>query len=65
MDENSGGTPMADKPDEDSAVFCRILRDCFVERPVYGGIDLTRGDIWILRWRTIEERVKRGDVELI
>lgn len=56
---------MVDKPDEDTAVFCRVLRDCFVSRPVYGGIDLARGDIWLLRWRTIVERVKRGDVELI
>lgn len=65
MDDTQGGVSMVDKPDEDSAVFCRVLRDCYVERPVYGGIDLARGDIWVLRWRTIAESVKRGDVELI
>ncbi|CAK1364881.1 DNA replication complex GINS protein SLD5 [Cercospora beticola] len=65
MDDSSGGVHMVDKPDEDAAVFCRVLRDCYVERPVYGGIDMVRGDIWVLRWSNIAERVKRGDVELI
>lgn len=65
MDDSSGGIAMVDKPDEDSTVFCRVLRDCYVDRPVYGGLDLLRGDVWILRWRTIAESVKRGDVELI
>ncbi|EME84540.1 uncharacterized protein MYCFIDRAFT_195556 [Pseudocercospora fijiensis CIRAD86] len=65
LDDTGGGVSMIDKPDDDTAVFCRVLRDCFVERPVYGGIDMVRGDIWVLRWSTIREKVKIGDVELI
>lgn len=65
LDDTGGGVSMVEKPDEDTAVFCRVLRDCYVERPVYGGIDLVRGDVWVLRWNTIKERVGRGDVELI
>lgn len=56
---------MVDKPDEDTAVFCRVLRDCEVQRPVYGDIALTRGDVWILRWSTIADRVRQGDMELV
>ncbi|KXS98819.1 hypothetical protein AC578_2056 [Pseudocercospora eumusae] len=65
LDDTGGGVSMVDKPDEDTAVFCRALRDCFVERPVYGGIDMVRGDIWVLRWSAIREKVRMGDVELI
>ncbi|KAI5361997.1 Putative DNA replication complex GINS protein SLD5 [Septoria linicola] len=65
MDDASGGVTMIDRPDEDKAVFCRVLRDCYVERPPYGTVDLARGDIWLLRWSTIADRVKRGDVELV
>lgn len=65
LDDTGGGISMVDRPDEDTAVFCRVLRDCYVDRPVYGGIDLARGDIWVLRWSTIKEKVERGDTELI
>jgi len=26
---------------------------------------LTRGDVWVMRWSTVREAVRRGDVELI
>jgi GINS complex subunit 4 len=65
LDDTSGGPSIVDAPDGDAAVFCRVLRDCYAERPVFGGIELSRGDIWVLRWSTIAESVRRGDVELI
>ena len=60
---------MVDKPDEDTAVFCRVLRDAgSVE--VFGQegtsvVELRRGDVWVLRWSAVKEGVGRGDVELI
>ena len=60
---------MVDKPDEDSAVFCRVLRDAgSVEvqgEAGVGDVDLKRGDVWVLRWSAVKEGVVRGDVELI
>lgn len=56
---------MIDKPDDDTAVFCRVLRDGYAERPVDGDVELKRGDVWVLRWSSVRENVHRGDVELI
>lgn len=56
---------MVDKPDEDTAVFCRVLRDGFAQRPADDDIELKRGDIWVLRWSAIKDSVWSGDVELI
>ena len=60
---------MVDKPDEDSAVFCRVLRDAgSVEiqgETGVGNVDLKRGDVWVLRWSAIQDAVVRGEVELI
>lgn len=69
LDDTSGGISMVDKPDEDSAVFCRVLRDAGnVEvqgETGVGEVDLKRGDVWVLRWRDIRDGVVQGDVELI
>lgn len=65
LDDTTGGIGMVDKPDDDTAVFCRILRDGFVSRPPDDDIDLKRGDVWVLRWTTIRDRVRSGDAELI
>ena len=60
---------MVDKPDEDSAVFCRVLRNAGtvdiqgVEKVVQ--VELRRGDVWVLRWRDIRDAVRKGEVELI
>lgn len=60
---------MVDKPEEDSAVFCRVLRDpSNVEiqgEAATTDVELRRGDIWVLRWSAVSEAVRRGDVELI
>ena len=60
---------MVDKPDEDTATFCRVLRDAgTVEvqgEAGVGDVELKRGDIWVLRWSSIREAVVKGDVECI
>lgn len=60
---------MVDKPDEDRAIFCRVLRDAgSVELQGAAGVgeaELKRGDVWVLRWSAVKEAVTRGDVELI
>lgn len=69
MDDTSGGISMVDKPDEDTAVFSRVLRDTG-QVDIHGETetsqaDLTRGDVWVLRWSAVKEKVENGDVELI
>lgn len=60
---------MIDAPDADAAVFCRVLRDCGVV--AVGGVDeetevdMNRGDVLVVRWSVVRERVLAGDVELI
>jgi GINS complex subunit 4 len=58
---------MIDKPDAEKAVFVRVLRDC-------GGLyiegadvrcDFKKGDVWVIRWSAVKDKVQRGDVELI
>ncbi|CAK3998380.1 dna replication complex gins sld5 [Lecanosticta acicola] len=65
LDDTGGGISMVDKPDEDTAVFCRVLRDGYALRPVDDDIELKRGDVWVLRWSAVKESVRKGDVELI
>lgn len=60
---------MVDKPDEDTAVFVRVLRDAGTveiqgEQGV-GEVELKRGDVWVLRWRDVRKGVEAGDVECI
>jgi len=60
---------MIDAPDADAAVFVRVLRDCGTlevqgEQGV-GEVELRRGDVWVLRWTGVRERVLQGDCELI
>lgn len=65
LDDTGGGVSMVDKPDEDTAVFCRVLKDGYAERPAEEDVELKRGDIWVLRWSAIKKNVQKGDVELI
>lgn len=69
LDDTAGGISMVDKPDQDSAVFCRVLRDAdTVDVQGEQGaseVELRRGDVWVLRWRDIKDGVRKGDVELI
>ncbi|KAF2876799.1 hypothetical protein BDV95DRAFT_483245 [Massariosphaeria phaeospora] len=67
LDDTTGGISMIDKPDEDAAVFCRCLRD--VGEILVEGTDIrfemTRGDVYVVRWSAIRGFVKSGDAELI
>lgn len=61
---------MVDTPDEEAAVFCRVLRDVEARVEIQGEgevseAELKRGDVWVLRWRGVKDAVVRGDVELI
>ncbi|KAF2858830.1 GINS complex, Sld5 component [Piedraia hortae CBS 480.64] len=69
LDDTSGGISMVDAPESDSVVFCRVMRDAGRLRlhgesgPVR--VELKRGDVWVLRWSSVVQLVKKGDVELI
>ena len=60
---------MVDKPDEDTAVFVRVLREAgTVEiqgEQGMGEVELKRGDVWVLRWKDVRAGVENGDVECI
>jgi GINS complex subunit 4 len=60
---------MVDKPDEESAVFCRVLRDAgsveVMGETATTDVDLKRGDLWLLRWSAIKDATLKGDVELV
>ena len=58
---------MIDKPDEDAAVFVRVLRDVG-ELEIEGTdkrFEMKRGDVWVVRWSAIKGWVWSGDLELI
>ena len=62
---------MIEEPDMDSAVFCRVVRDpvgvdAMVRIPGTGTeFEVTKGDIYIVRYSAVREFIGRGDVELI
>jgi GINS complex subunit 4 len=58
---------MIDAPDADTAVFCRALRDVW-EVTVTGtdrAFEMKRGDVRVVRWSAIREKVLDGDIELV
>lgn len=69
LDDTAGGVSMVDKPDEETAVFCRVLRDAgsveIMGETATTDIDLKRGDLWLLRWSAIRDATLKGDVELV
>ncbi|KAF1916233.1 hypothetical protein BDU57DRAFT_224043 [Ampelomyces quisqualis] len=70
LDDTTGGISMADKPDEDKAVFVRALRDVgdiFVEG-TDRRFEMKRGDVWVVRWSAVKQWAVgsgTGDVELM
>ncbi|KAF2101604.1 GINS complex, Sld5 component [Rhizodiscina lignyota] len=67
LDDTAGGVSMVDAPDLDSAVFVRVLKDVGVVS-VEGTdtiFEMQRGDVFVVRWRVVRERVLVGDAELI
>jgi len=68
LDDTVGGIPMVEKPDADYAVFIRALIDSPYPVQVEGteiSIEMQRGNIYIVRWSAIKDRVLDGEVELI
>lgn len=67
LDDNVGGVSMVDTPDLDTAVFCRVLRDVGVVsvEGTDAEFEMRRGDVFVVRWSLVRERVRAGDVELI
>jgi GINS complex subunit 4 len=67
LDDTAGGISMVDRPDVEKAVFVRVLRDCG-EVGVPGTdvrAEFKRGDVWVLRWSAVREKVLDGDVEVM
>ena len=59
---------MVDQPDVDKAVFVRALRDHHEPIVVEGtdiDFEMTRGEIYVVRWSAVRERVLEGGAELI
>ena len=58
---------MIDGPDRDTAVFCRVLRDSgmVTVEGTDSTFEMLKGDVFIVRWSSIRERVMNGDIELV
>ncbi|MCJ1355629.1 MAG: GINS complex subunit [Icmadophila ericetorum] len=68
LDDTAGGISMIELPDADKAVFVRGLRDVTEPITVEGtdiAFDLKRGEINVVRWSVIRDRVEAGDAELL
>jgi len=67
LDDTAGGISMVERPDVEKAVFVRVLRDC--GEVVVPGTDvraeMRRGDVWVVRWSAVRDKVLHGDVEVI
>lgn len=59
---------MIEQPDMDKAVFVRALRDIHEPVVVEGtdiAFEMSRGNIFVVRWSAVREIVLAGDAELI
>lgn len=67
LDDTAGGISMIDRPDTEKAVFIRVLRDCGAVTVEGADVrcEFRKGDIWVIRWNAVKEKVQLGDVELI
>jgi GINS complex subunit 4 len=67
LDDTAGGISMVERPDVERAVFVRVLRDCG-EVSVPGTdvrAEFRRGDVWVVRWSAVKDKVLGGDVEVV
>ncbi|KAE9970211.1 hypothetical protein BLS_005016 [Venturia inaequalis] len=67
LDDTAGGISMIDRPDAEKAVFVRVLRDCGAVTVEGADVrcEFRKGDVWVIRWNAVREKVQLGDVELI
>ena len=61
---------MVEEPDLDSAVFCRVVRELregeeLVVKGTDARVELSRGDVVVVRYRAVRKWVLGGEVELI
>jgi GINS complex subunit 4 len=59
---------MIDKPDAETAVFIRLLRDTVVEgkgRDADDQMEGRSGEVVVVRWADAKELVRNGDAELV
>ncbi len=67
LDDTAGGISMIEAPDQDTAVFCRVLQNVGVVA-VEGTdavFEMNRGDVYVVRWSIVRDKVKAGLIELI
>ncbi|KAK5046453.1 hypothetical protein LTR84_008256 [Exophiala bonariae] len=75
LDDSSGGVPMVEGPDGATAVVVRCLlpegwrNGSEVDERKEGGasveLRMSRGEVWVVRWRDVRKGVERGDLELL
>jgi GINS complex subunit 4 len=67
LDDTAGGISMIDRPDAEKAVFMRVLKDCGTVNVEGTDVrcEFRKGDVWVLRWNAVKDKVEQGDVELI
>lgn len=68
LNDTAGGISMIDKPDTETAVFIRLLRDTLVEgrgRDADDQMEGRAGEVVVVRWADVKELVKNGDAELV
>ncbi|KAG4303322.1 hypothetical protein PCK1_000286 [Pneumocystis canis] len=67
LDDTQGGISMVEKPDMDTAVFCRVINTIKHDIPISKNesIILDKGNIYLLKYRLIRSFLFSGDVELL
>ncbi|KAF8426042.1 hypothetical protein EV426DRAFT_594849 [Tirmania nivea] len=70
LDDAAGGVSMVEEPDLDSAVFCRVVRELgegeeLVVKGTDARVELSRGDVVVVRYRAVRKWVLGGEVELL
>jgi GINS complex subunit 4 len=67
LDDTAGGISMVERPDMDKAIFVRVLKDCGEVRVEGTDVraEFRRGDVWVVRWSAVREKVLDGDVEVV
>lgn len=59
---------MIEQPNLDTAVFVRALRDSGEPVVVEGtdtAFEMRRGDVYVVRWSAVKERIEGGEAELL